>query len=307
MNPANLGRWADVRAHGALALAMILVGMTLPAMKTAVTEIGPMIAVSLRFVMVAVLLLPLACWRWKTLIPSRPADRRDVLLLSLFGMVLFNLFLMGGLNATSATTAGILTSTIPASTAIAARFVLGERIGRRGAIAIALAVSGILILNLAEAPPGGHDTLGGNLLVLGAVAAEGFYSVFARRMAGRVPGLSLAFSANLIAALMMMPVFLTMTSPAALLQVDKTTWFLFALSGTMSGLVSVALWAYGSARVPASRAGLWSALMPVAVVASSALTLDERLYVGHVIGLAVVVLSLLVGTERQPSQTPAKE
>ncbi|MBY3755171.1 DMT family transporter [Azospirillum formosense] len=104
-----------------LALSMTLVGLSVPASKVIVSHIPPLVAAEMRFALVAVLLAPFALRGGAAALPRNGRDWTSLALLSLFGMVLFNLFLLYGLRETSAVAAGIITSTIPAMTALGRR------------------------------------------------------------------------------------------------------------------------------------------------------------------------------------------
>ena len=285
-------------AYPNLALSMILVGLTVPASKLVVEHVPPLTAAFLRFLMVAAVLAPAMLRRGRTVLPASRRDWTSLVLLSLFGMVLFNIFLLTGLRATSAVAAGILTSTIPAMTALCAAAILRERVSAGGVAAIALAVLGILALNLQAGEGGGtaEDSLAGNLLVCGAVLSEALYGVFARRLGGRMDPLALAFASNLLAVLMMAPVVLVAGGgfdPAA---VPAQVWAVFAASAIAGGLVAVVLWMRGIAHVPASRAGLFTRLIPVAGMAAAVVLLGESVTLGHGLGLACVLLGIGLGT-----------
>jgi len=292
-------------AYAQLALSMILVGLSLPAAKLVIGHVPPLMTAWLRFVLIAALLAPVVLAK-----PLRrggwagwPRGKRDwtsLTLLALFGMVLFNVFLLLGLQETSAVAAGILTSTIPAMTALCAALILRERIGGGSLAAIALAVLGILSLNLQSggetAAASSGDSVLGNALVFGAVVSEGLYGVFARRLGGRVAPLTLTFLANLLSAVLMGPAaWATVGSfdPAA---VPMGIWALFLVSGLTSGLAAVVLWMRGIVHVPASRAGLFTGMIPAAGVLAAVAFLGESFTAGHAVGLACVLVGIALGT-----------
>ncbi|MBP2233340.1 drug/metabolite transporter (DMT)-like permease [Azospirillum agricola] len=295
-------------AYAQLALSMILVGLSLPASKLVIAHVPPLTTAWLRFVMVAVLLAPVVLGgalsqRAWTGWPRGGRDWTSLTLLALFGMVLFNVFLLYGLRETSAVAAGILTSTIPAMTALCAALILRERIGAGSLAAIALAVLGILSLNLqsgghsgAEAAASSNDSLAGNALVFGAVVSEGLYGVFARRLGGRVAPLTLTFLANALSAALIGPAAWATAGgfdPAA---VPAGIWLLFVASGLTGGLMAVVLWMRGIAHVPANRAGLFTGMIPAAGVLAAVLFLGEDFTAGHAAGLACVLAGIALGT-----------
>ncbi|MBP2295264.1 DMT family transporter [Azospirillum rugosum] len=280
-----------------LALSMTLVGLSVPASKVVVAYVPPLLTAELRFAMVALLLAPLALRGGRGSLPASARDWTSLSLLALFGMVLFNLFLLYGLRATSAVAAGIITSTIPAMTALSAALILRERVSGGSMAAIALAVLGMAALNLRPGGGGGpDDTLAGNALVVGAVVSEALYGVFTRRLGGRVPPLTLTFLANALAAVMMAPGALATSGGFDPALVPGWVWVLFVASGLASGLVAVVLWMRGIAHVPASRAGLFTGLIPAAGVLAAVLFLGEEFTLAHAAGLLCVLLGIVLGT-----------
>lgn len=280
-----------------LALSMALVGLSVPASKVIVSHIPPLVAAEMRFALVAVLLAPFALKGGTAAMPRNGRDWTSLTLLSLFGMVLFNLFLLYGLRETSAVAAGIITSTIPAMTALGAALILRERIGAGSAAAIALAVVGMVALNLRPGGGGGpDDSVVGNALVLGAVVSEGLYGVFARQLGGRIPPLALTCLANVLAATMMAPGALATLGGFDPVAVPGWVWLLFVASGLTGGLLAVVLWMRGIAHVPANRAGLFTGLIPAAGVLAAVLFLGEAFTLAHAAGLLCVLFGIAIGT-----------
>lgn len=291
-----------------LTLAMVLVGVSLPISKLVVAHVPPMLATEMRFVLVAGLLLPWALRHPTQALPRHRRDWGDLVGVALVGMVLFNLGMMYGLQRTSATAAGILTSTIPAMAALCGALLLRERPSRSGWLAIALAVAGVAIINLAgggEGSEGEATSPVGNALVLGAVVSEGLYTVFARRLGGRVTPLATTFLSNVIAALINLPITLATGAHTHWSALPPLLWLVFALSSLANGLLALLLWMRGSAHLPVNRAGLFTGLLPVTVMVPSALLLGERPGWAQIAGLAVVLVGIAVGTgligaSRQP-------
>src|SRR5690606_39007533 len=71
-----------------------------------------------------------------------------VFLESFFGNFLFTVFMVTGVSLTGAVAAGVILSLIPAMVAVLSRVFLGEAITGRVWVAIALGMSGMLLLSL---------------------------------------------------------------------------------------------------------------------------------------------------------------
>src|SRR5207247_9995200 len=84
---------------------------------------------------------------------------------------------------------------------------LGGRVPRARAGGIALAVVGILAINVSApaAPPAGATALLGNLLVFGAVVSEAVFIICGRVAAARVAPLVAATTVSVLGFLMFLP------------------------------------------------------------------------------------------------------
>ena len=123
-------------------------------------------------------------WRWLRKPAEEPqlsARTRKLLFLESFlGNFLFSICMLFGVSMTTAVSAGVVMSSIPAVVALLSWLFLKERIGKRTALGIACAAVGIGLFSMQKAGGATHDEsvawlgLGqqfwGNLLVFAAVA-----------------------------------------------------------------------------------------------------------------------------------------
>lgn len=138
-------------------------------------------------------------------------SRRDLAVLGLqafTGIFVFTALLLYGLTLTGAAAAGIVTSTTPAVAGALSVLLLGERLTWARAGGIALAVLGLLAVNLGApgaATAGGPNPLLGNLLVFGAVVGEALFIVCGKVAAARVAPLTAAATISVLGLLMFLP------------------------------------------------------------------------------------------------------
>lgn len=143
--------------------------------------------------------LELTFWRWAlAALPlvalahfvERPDWRavlgrwRVLLLLSVLGMCCYTLLLYTALQHTSALNASLITAANPALIVVMAIFILGEKPGALGWLGIALGLTGVLLV-LTRGELGRVFSLTfnvGELLMLGAIAVWGFYTIISRRL-----------------------------------------------------------------------------------------------------------------------------
>lgn len=119
----------------------------------------------------------------KTIRLLKRSDWKLLVLQGLFGIFLFRLFLLLGVNLTSTVEAGILTGTTPAITAILAFLILREKPTGGTALGIACTVSGIVLLQgtiLRSIGLSSQNFLG-NVFMLCTAASESTFNIISRK------------------------------------------------------------------------------------------------------------------------------
>ena len=217
---------------------------------------------------------------------------------ALTGGLLFNLLFFGGLCFTTASSAGIIASTLPAMIAICAWIFLKEALSARKWLAIGLAVLGILIISLDNSSSRnyGQGHFLGDALILLAMFPEALFSIFGRLLGKRVQPLASAAIVTVICWFSTIPfgVYDLVT------QVDYglSPWHVALIF--FSGLSSVGFYYCcnkGLAVVQAGISAIFGSLFPVSATVLAWLFLDERLGMYDFIGMVVVLTSIAVGAE----------
>ncbi len=191
-----------------LILSMLLVGSNVGIGKSIVVVVPVAILATLRFVIAIAVLWPL--WRPSKMRTVKRDEWLNLFLQALFGTFLFTLLMLNGVQRTSAVAAGVITSTIPAVVALFAWIFLRERPDGRALLSIALAIVGVVAINLANGhAPGAESAAGssltGNLLILGAVCCESIYVILSRRLTQTLAPLDICAYTHLFGLLLMLP------------------------------------------------------------------------------------------------------
>jgi drug/metabolite transporter (DMT)-like permease len=284
---------------------MALVGVYVGLSKALVAAVPVLVLAGLRFGIAGVAMLP-----WLRRAPGEPrlapTDHATLFGLGFVGQVLFTLCMLEGVKRTGALAAGVAMAALPAAVALASRVFLAERLEPRVVIAALCAAAGIAGLALARAAPeaaapapagAGGDVLGWALL-LGAVACEAGYVVMSKRMAARVAPRRVGALMNAWA--------LVLTAPLAIWQAHAIgfepgalaplTWAGLVFYALAASVVSVWLWVRGLQQVPASRAGVFSVLLPVAAAAVGVLALGEPFGPLHALAFGLALAGVLLAT-----------
>lgn len=289
-----------------LILSMLLVGSNVGIGKTIVVVVPVAILATLRFVIANAVLWPL--WRPSKMRTVKRAEWLNLFLQALFGTFLFTLLMLTGVQRTSAVAAGVITSTIPAVVALFAWIFLRERPDGRALLSIALAIVGVVAINLANGhAPGAASAVGsslaGNLLILGAVCCESFYVILSRRLTETLRPLDICAYTHLFGMLLMLPLGLLALPHFDYAAVPTGTWALVVWYALSASIFSFCLWMIGIRHVPGSLAGVFSAVLPIAAAVYGIAFLGERPTLAHGFALACVVTGILLASLK-PRGTP---
>lgn len=169
----------------------------------------------------------------------------------------------------------------PIGVAALAPRVLGERLGRRTVVALAIATVGFALLAI----PTAH-TSGGTGLLLALVAAALFVALIllSKPLASAYGGLRLAFIELAGAGLLLVPVALATRWPP-----PAAAWLWVVVLGVVHTALGITLYLSVLADLPATHVGILSYLEPVVVVLAAWLWLGQRPVPATVVGGLLVV------------------
>ena len=297
-------RWV---AYGSLALSMALVGSYVALSKPLVAALSVFLLAWLRFGIGG-----LAMLGWLKPAPNEApmssATKSLVFLESFVGNFLFTIAMLFGVSMTTAVSAGVIMSTIPAAVALMSWAFLKERIGLRVWAAVACGVLGITVLALSksELPIHGgrgldanstdNTMLWGNLLVFVAVLCEAAYAVIGKKLTGSLSPKRIAALINLWGLALMTPVGLYAAWHFQFSTVAPSIWLLLVFYGMAASVWTVWLWMTGLRTVPAAHAGVFTVMLPISAAVVGVCVLGESLSAMQLLAFGIALLGVLLAT-----------
>ena len=300
-------RPARLRAYLLLTASMALVGSYVALSKPLVAVLPVFALAFLRFGIAALAMLP-----WLRRAPGEPplarSEQVQLFVMSFFGNFLFSICMLSGIALTTAAAAGVILSTLPAVVALLSWLALRETLGGRALLAIALAVGGIALLQLArhDGATDAQASLLGNLFILGAVVCEAIYVILAKRLAHRPP-LRVSALINLWGLVLMAPLGLWQLARIDLGALGAGLWLLLVFYALAASLFAVWLWMAGMQAVRANEAGVFTVALPVSATLVGVGVLGEVFTPLHASALALAAAGvLLIATAPAPAAAPAR-
>ncbi len=300
---------------------MALVGSYVALSKPLVAALPVFLLAWLRFGIGA-----LAMPHWLLKPPSEaplPARIKRLLFLeSLLGNFLFSICMLYGMTYTTAVSAGVILAAIPAVCALLSWAFLGERISTRLWVAIGLAVLGIALVSLSKTeqsiqsiPRPTADISSnssnwaswmtpaalGNALIFCAVLCEAAYAVIGKSLTGHLGAKRISAIVNLWGLALMTPFGLWVAWSFDFASVANSIWLLLVFYALAASVWTVWLWMTGLQRVSASRAGVFTVMLPTSAAAVGVLVLGETVSTMQLCAFAAALSGVWVATRGEKS------
>ncbi|MFC5475806.1 DMT family transporter [Paraherbaspirillum soli] len=275
-----------------LALAMMLVGANIGFGKAIIAVMPVLVFGLLRFVIAVIVMAP---QYFKSAPRLTRSEWLNLFGQAFFGTFLFTLCMLFGVQHTTATAAGVITSTLPAAVAILSRLILKERLDGRTLASILLAITGIAVLNISKTDGGGSSLIG-NLFAMAAVVCEATYVVLSKRLTQTLSPLRITAYSHLFGLLLMLPFGLSAALSYDFSQVTPGMWGLIVWYALAASVIAFWLWLSGTKHVQANVAGIFTALMPLAAAFIGVVFLHESVSWGHFVALALVLTGIAVAS-----------
>jgi drug/metabolite transporter (DMT)-like permease len=270
----------------ALGLNLLISSGTFLVAKQALHDFPPLVLSGLRFVLAAIVLWPAT--RLLTRARIDRADRGRIVLLGLLGVPLNQGLFLFGLQWSSASHAALLYALTPA-------FVLlieargGLRPTAVQIIGVLIAFAGVLTLMLQRGLHFDRHSLGGDALILCAVAAWAIYTVAGRGVTRRYGPLLVTAEAILWGALLFLPIAVFALRGFDATRVAAPGWIGLGYLAVLTSAVNYIIWFWGVAHLKPGTVALITNIQPLVTVAMAATILHEPVPAGFALSCALVL------------------
>jgi drug/metabolite transporter (DMT)-like permease len=286
---------ADLRANASAAVAAVLYGASVVAVRVAVQDVPPFSLAVLRFgqgglVLVGVLLVVapgLLRARWERL-----------RLFGLLGVVMFALFPLTfniGLQFTEASRGALMLATMPIWSALLGRIV-GERLAGRQVVGVVLSVLGIglAFVEPGRALSGDASSLVGDGLLLLTGLLGALYGLIAKRVLAVDNAATVTTYAMLLGTVLLLPAALVEGMVPAMGRLDGRLLGLVVFLGVPGGAVAFLLWTWALSRLTPTQVAVYVNLNPIVAALLGVTLLAERRSGQFLLGFAAVVTGVLL-------------
>ncbi len=212
---------------------------------------------------------------------------------------LFNILLIFGLQYTTVTAAGLISSLVPMMIIIFSWLLLKENLSFNKIFAIVISVIALMVLNLGkgESSVSGHLSLIGNLLIFLAVIPEALFTIIAKWYGNHVKPMVLTALINLFNVILFLPLMLLHLPEFDYLSIGLLNWLLLLIL-VSTNVVFYLFWYRGLSKSSASTAALFTSFMPISAMILAYLFLQEAIYWYHIIAMICIISAIILGVSK---------
>jgi len=278
-----------------LTLGMATFGSATPVSKIVTQAMPVFVGSGLRVALGALVLAPAIRGKWSQVRQIGGRDWIRIGMIALFGMFGFSALMLYGMKWVSGVVGAIVMSTTPAVTAVASMVFMSDKPTWRKLTAVALAVIGVLVLQLGgESGSQGEQPGLGALLVFGAVCCEASYTLLGKKVSEHIDPVLVAFLGAALAVPLFVPFGLWQWSQFKPESIDARAWSALVWYGAGTLALGSWLWYSGIAKTEGSIAAGFMGVMPAAALILSYVLLGEPFRWLHLVGFTVVFVGVLL-------------
>lgn len=279
--------------EGVMLLVAFIWGINPPIMKVGLVFLPPMAYNALRMLLasaisVAVLFLPGV---------YRPLDRADwpkLLLVSIVGFFVFQMFFTVGVQHTTAGNASLLLGLLPVSVAIINRVFRIEKISRQVLTGIGVTLCGVLFIVAGSGKEVnlGNTHLVGAAMLLMAQIGYGYYTVFSKPLIAKYSTYQISAGILVLSTILFVLVSLPELARTDWGAVPAAAWLSVLYSGAFAICIGNYLWIWGVGKLGSTRAALYNNLSPVFAIITGCVFLGETFGVLQFAGATAIFYGL---------------
>lgn len=284
----------DTRAIAAMLFTIVVWGVGPVFLRSLSVELGPADHLAIRYSIVTVIYVALLAifGGWKV-------DREDwprLLVISLIGMVGYNIGSAFGFAHVTAGIGSLIIGTQPLLIALMGSLIAKERLTVATIIGLITGFLGIVLLvwqDLSVSVDGWSFILGCSLIFMSGLAWS-IYVVVAKPLLQKYGSFGITALSLSICSLVMVPMLATPATLGTLMGMSTRSWMELGYIVVLSTVVASITWNVAAARMPAAASGAFLYLIPIIGVAAGALILAEQVTFGMMIGGALIMAGVAI-------------
>ena len=284
----------DPRALAAMLFTILVWGVGPVFLRTLSVELGPADHLAIRYSIVTLIygacLAIFGGWRIER------SDWPRLLVISLIGMIGYNIGSAFGFAHVSAGIGSLIIGTQPLLIALMGSVIARERLTLAAVIGLPVGFLGVVLLVWQDLGVSGDAQ--GFLLGSGLIFLSGFgwaiYVVVSKPLIQKYGSFSITAMSLTLCSLVMVPMLARPSTLDTLAAMSARSWLELGYIAILATMVASISWNWAAARMTAAAAGAFLYLIPIIGVAAGAIILREQLTSGMITGGALILAGVAI-------------
>ena len=282
------------RSYALLVVLAVIWGLAIVANRRAGCELAPVTLTRVRWIIASAGFATFLPWVGRGRPPFDKRDLPRLLLISGMSVGVYHLSLNTAETNVSSSLAGLLISLAPMFMVILSAVALREKIGGRIAVALAMALSGALVIALSDFEIG-YTSVYGPILVVVSALASAVNTVASKPLVHKYGSLRVAVWGSLAGTAMILPL-IPGSFFGELASLSAAGWLSVLYLSLLSTVLANSIFYTLVSRGPVARLSIQLYVVPVVSVVGGILLLGEAITPFTVVGGAAILAAVAIAT-----------
>lgn len=251
-----------------------------------------------RWTLVVVLLLPFV---YKQLMQNKATIYKNlhwIVLLGFLSVVIYTSFVYIGLQYTTVVNAGLLSAIVPVVIMALSYFMLNEKLSLLKVVGVISSILGVMVIithgHLADILQLKANM--GDMLILIAVIAWGFFSTLLKKLSLQLSPLIILYCTAVAGAFILLPAYGYTMMHGHIVHFNLITLMSVSYAAIFASIFAFTFWNIGVMRIGPSKASYFLNLLPVFCCILAIVILHEQFHFYAVVGALLVLLGIVCAT-----------
>ena len=217
-----------------------------------------------------------------------------VSVLTLLGNILYTVFLLYGMSGTNATTAAVVSSSVPALVLLLSFIFLKDKLQAKMIISVALAIISVIMMSMPDNVSSGHSSAFGLTMLSLSALCNATYVIIAKKFTSVLKPWTFSAAVCLTGAIFTLPMMFYELKTFSLLTLSISQISTMVYYGVFVWAIPIYLFLWGIQYISATTTGMMFSFIPLASILTSVLFFNGHARHIDLIAIALVVLSVII-------------
>jgi drug/metabolite transporter (DMT)-like permease len=279
----------------AVALCYVLIGSSYPIAQEAVSTIPTWTFTGITIFIGFLVQYPFTIFSEKTKWSAISfKEWTSVSVLTLLGNILYTVFLLYGMSGTNATTAAVVSSSVPALVLLLSFIFLKDKLKLKMILSVALAIISVIMMSVPDNSSSGHSTVTGLTMLSLSALSNAIYVIVAKKFTSVLKPWTFSAAVCLVGAICTLPMMFYELKTFNLFSLHLGQVVTMIYYGVFVWAIPIYLFLWGINYISATTAGMMFSFIPLASIVTTVLFFNGHVRHIDLIATTLVVISVII-------------